>query len=712
MTSINNFAERQLNTASKNPLENSLGWDETPLWFHPELNAGTPDADYLLGTDRKNTLDGGLGADTMEGLRGSDTYVVDNIGDVVLENFRGGTDTILSSISYTLGANVENLTLTGSNAINATGNTAANILIGNAGNNVLDGQRGNDTLIGSQGDTLIGGKGNDYLQASGFATMHGGDGNDTAVIEPGQAALYGKSTWFVGSNVLTAESSKNAIEFSFKFYYPILEKLIWNIPTYTDQSSVIMTGIENLSVINGASSDDLIFSLGNGTVYSGGGGTDTFYADWSQTTEDITWVNDGSAVTVNGAKVSGMERLLITTGSGNDLIDNKKWGDRGDDISTGAGHDTISFFSPGTADGLRDSIHAGAGDDLITGVGYSAYIDGGQGNDTVQINYVNTSLYSNSSWSVAGITLTASNSSSEIKYALQKYSSPSASYSISSDDFYLTGIENLSIKDAGRGNDLVFALGNGTVYGGGEGTDTFYADWSQTTEDITWVNDGFAVTVNGTEISGMERLLITTGSGNDLIDNKNGGYHGDEISTGAGADTLKGSIQTDILNAGQDNDLIFSSLGSDVITTGTGSDTFVIQSKDHGGSQVMDFQSGTDHITISQTGFAVGNGNNTVEAAQTTNGSFSASAELVIFTRDIEDDTISARSAAAAIGQADSSYTTGQRAVFVVDNGVSSLVYAFTSSGNDATVSASELTLLATLQGTASTTVNDYLFTA
>ena len=83
---------------------------------------GTGGVDVMFGGDGNDTLNGGAGADTLIGGTGNDTYVVDNAGDVITEALNEGTDTVQTSVSYTLGANVENLTLTGSANINGTGN--------------------------------------------------------------------------------------------------------------------------------------------------------------------------------------------------------------------------------------------------------------------------------------------------------------------------------------------------------------------------------------------------------------------------------------------------------------------------------------------------------------------------------------------------------------------------------------------------------------
>lgn len=108
---------------------------------------GTQNNDLIFGFAGDDNLTGGAGADTMFGGTGNDSYVVDNAGDLVTENAGEGTDTVFASISYTLTANVEKLALTGSAAINATGNSLNNVVAGNSGNNQLTGGSGVDQFL-------------------------------------------------------------------------------------------------------------------------------------------------------------------------------------------------------------------------------------------------------------------------------------------------------------------------------------------------------------------------------------------------------------------------------------------------------------------------------------------------------------------------------------------------------------------------------------
>jgi Ca2+-binding RTX toxin-like protein len=141
--------------------------------------------DTLIGGDGDDELRGGTGNDSMAGGLGSDKYFIDNAGDIVSETTAdpatGGVDTVYSQVSYTLGANLENLRLQTANPLSGTGNTLANKIYGNSGANLLQGLGGNDTLEGKDGaDTLDGGEGNDTLTGGSqadvfrFATSNAG----------------------------------------------------------------------------------------------------------------------------------------------------------------------------------------------------------------------------------------------------------------------------------------------------------------------------------------------------------------------------------------------------------------------------------------------------------------------------------------------------------------------------------------------------------
>ena len=144
------------------------------------LITGNNAANQLNGDAGNDTLNGGAGddiltgwsgADTMLGGLGNDIYLVENAGDVVTENLNQGTDTVSSRLTYTLPINIENLTMTGTAAVNGTGNSQNNVIIGNNAANQLNDGVGNDTLNGGAGNDILNG-------GTGTNTLTGGTGND------------------------------------------------------------------------------------------------------------------------------------------------------------------------------------------------------------------------------------------------------------------------------------------------------------------------------------------------------------------------------------------------------------------------------------------------------------------------------------------------------------------------------------------------------
>jgi Ca2+-binding RTX toxin-like protein len=131
----------------------------------------------------------------MQGGAGNDVYIVDNLLDNPQELAFGGTDTVRSSVNWTLGSDFNNLTLTGT-AISGSGNNIANTIVGNASNNNIFGNAGNDLMYGGSGtDFLNGGSDNDLIQGFGYSTfeydtMTGGVGADKFVLGDTSGSFY------------------------------------------------------------------------------------------------------------------------------------------------------------------------------------------------------------------------------------------------------------------------------------------------------------------------------------------------------------------------------------------------------------------------------------------------------------------------------------------------------------------------------------------
>jgi Ca2+-binding RTX toxin-like protein len=235
---------------------------------------GSAASNLLEGGAGNDTLDGGAGSDNMVGGTGNDTYVVDQMGDGVSEMSGEGTDTVISFATgsgYLLGANVENLQLGGSSAINGWGNALANILTGNSANNSLSGDQGNDTIFGGAGnDSLNGGGGDDSLDGgAGSDLLTGGAGNDTYVIDrPSDQVIENASEGV--DTVISSVSVKLAVNVE---NLVLTGRAMKGIGNALDN---VITGNAGHNVLNGGDGNDTLVGNGGNDVLTGGLGADSF----------------------------------------------------------------------------------------------------------------------------------------------------------------------------------------------------------------------------------------------------------------------------------------------------------------------------------------------------------------------------------------------------------------------------------------------------
>ena len=261
--------------------------------------------DTLIGNAGNDRLIGGTGNDTMSGGTGDDTYVVDSTSDIVNENAGEGVDTVESSVTWTLGANVERLTLTGTTAINGTGNALDNVLTGNSAANTLTGNAGNDVLDG----------------LGGADTMKGGTGDDTYYVDN-------------ASDVVTELASEGT-------------DTVVSTLTHTLAANVENLRLNATGAINGTGNtlDNILFAGAGNNTLNGLGGTDT-----------ASYLYAGSAVTVSLAVTSAQ----ATGGSGSDTLQNIEnlTGSAFNDTLTGSAAANVLDGGAG-----NDTLTGGAGND-------------------------------------------------------------------------------------------------------------------------------------------------------------------------------------------------------------------------------------------------------------------------------------------------------------------------------------------------------------
>ncbi|MBN9987472.1 M10 family metallopeptidase [Rhizobium laguerreae] len=545
--------------------------------------------DTLSGGAGDDTLDGWTGADTLTGGAGNDTYVIDNAGDRVTEAANGGIDTVRTTLAgYTLGANAENLTYSGTAAFTGTGNDLANTIRGAAGADTLDGKAGADILIGGAGDdtyivdnladvvterpnegadlvkttlssyaltnnvekltfigtgdfagtgnglanTIIGGVGNDLLDGgAGNDTLAGGAGNDIYVVD-------------TASDVVTELVSAGTDEIrTVLAAYSIAALVNVENLTYTGSANFTGTGNAFANTITGGAGNDTLDGGAGADSLIGGAGDDTYSVD-----------NAGDSVTE--AADEGTDTVRTTLASYT----------LGSDVENLTYIGTVAFV--GTGNDLANTIRGAAGADILDGKVGADILIGGVGNDTYIVDDVGEVVTEGLN---AGTDL--------IKTALSIYTLGNNVENLTytgSASFTGTGNALANTITGGAGNDLLDGgAGNDTLAGGG-GNDIYVVDNARDVinEAVSAGTDEIRTALAAYSIAALvnvENLIYTgsasfIGTGNALANTITGGASHDVLNGGAGADSLIGG-------AGDDTYFVDNAADSVVENTDEGSDT-------------------------------------------------------------------------------------------------------------------------------------------
>jgi Ca2+-binding RTX toxin-like protein len=528
---------------------------------------GNAAANTLTGGAGNDNLDGFAGADKLIGGTGDDGYVVDNAGDVVVEALNEGIDTVASLLAtYTLGANVENLTYLGVGAFTGTGNALGNYIIGGNGGAKLDGGAGNDTIKGGAGnDSLQGGLGDDLLVAgAGKDTVDGGLGQDTVILS-GNADGYTITRPNATDTVLTdASGNVTTVRNVETLHFADGDKTL-------DQVQYNIASVGNDKLFGGAGDDLLNGGLGVDTLAGGDG--DDIYIVANAADVIVENANEGTdlvrvALTAAGTYVmaANVENATVTSAAtiaanitGNDL-DNILTGNAAANTLLGGGGDDTLIGGAG-----NDILKGGAGDDL--------YIVSEAGDVVTEL--ANDGIHDTVRTTLATYTLGAN-------LEVLEYAGGKAFTGVGNvldnmlnggdfgarldggagDDTLLGGLGNDSLQ-GGIGQDLLVAGGGKDTVDGGAGTDTLFnlgnfGDYKiarpNATDTVLTDAHGNVITVRNVENFAFLDGLREIGDVQHNI-------------ASAGNDQLDGTAGNDVLNGG---------LGLDTLSGGAGDDTYVI----------------------------------------------------------------------------------------------------------------------------------------
>jgi len=544
---------------------------------------GTAGNDIMWGYGGDDILNGMGGADTMQGGTGNDTYYVDNAGDVVIEYAGEGIDTVFSSVSYTLGANVERMVLTGADAINGTGNDLDNTFYGNGaysisntGANQFTGGLGNDTYYLGVGDTVV---------------ESAGEGIDTVVAG---FIAGGFTSYTLGANVENLNLSHRTA----------------NVTAIGNELNNVIAANGNYSSTGG--NDVVDGGLGADTM-SARGGNDTYYVDNAGDVvneyagEGNTDLVISSVSYTLGANVENM--TLVGTGltaTGNNLNNTYNINNAGNSVIEGinGGTDTIMSSVSYTLDANVENLTL-VGTNAINGIGNeldnSIYtqsntvenvLTGGLGNDYYNLYEGDTVV----EYAGEGVdTITVHNLAPTLPFNQE-----SVNYTLSANVENLTLavylVNGFSYKAYGVGNSLdnfisVQGSTNDDVLDGGAGADTMSAELGNDTYYVD--NAGDVVIENAGGETGNDTVFSTVSYtlGANVENITLSGTLDINATGNALNNAIKGNTANNVLNGGG---------GSDVLTGYAGSDIFVFNTAP-GASNVdtiTDFTSGSDSMQL------------------------------------------------------------------------------------------------------------------